>query len=83
MVGDGHILWGIHCSANDIRCRGSPFERVTVQVFAERDPAAIPWSDVGVDLVVESTGVFTDAERASDHLKGGAKKVIISAPASS
>ena len=52
-----------------------------VKVLAERDPAKIPWGDLGVDLVIESTGVFTDATRAADHLKGGAKKVIISAPA--
>jgi glyceraldehyde 3-phosphate dehydrogenase len=53
----------------------------SIRVFSERDPSRIPWSEMGVDLVVESTGVFTDAEKASGHLKGGAKKVIISAPA--
>ncbi|HXG42903.1 MAG TPA: type I glyceraldehyde-3-phosphate dehydrogenase [Dehalococcoidia bacterium] len=52
-----------------------------IQVLAERDPAKIPWGELGVDLVVESTGRFTDAEQASAHLKAGAKKVIISAPA--
>ena len=52
-----------------------------VRVFAERDPASIPWAEVGVDVVVESTGIFTDATKASAHIKGGAKKVIISAPA--
>jgi len=51
-----------------------------VTVFAERDPSNIPWANVGVDYVVESTGVFTTVEKASAHLKGGAKKVIISAP---
>ena len=53
----------------------------SIKVFSERDPAAIPWSEMGVDLVIESTGIFTDAEQAAGHLKGGAKKVIISAPA--
>ncbi len=54
----------------------------SVKVFSERDPAQIPWSEMGVDLVVESTGIFTDGEQARGHLKGGASKVIISAPAS-
>ena len=54
----------------------------TVKVFAERDPGAIKWSDVGVDIVIESTGFFTDANLAKAHIEsGGAKKVIISAPA--
>ncbi len=53
----------------------------SIRVFSERDPAQIPWSEMGVDLVVESTGLFTDAEKAGGHLEGGAKKVIISAPA--
>ena len=52
-----------------------------LRVFSERDPAKIPWGEVGADLVIESTGVFTDGERAAAHCKGGAKKVIISAPA--
>lgn len=52
-----------------------------LKVLAERDPANIPWGDLGVSIVVESTGFFTNAEKAKSHLKGGAKKVIISAPA--
>jgi len=52
-----------------------------VKVFAEKDPANLPWKDLEVDLVVESTGLFTDADKASAHIKGGAKKVIITAPA--
>jgi glyceraldehyde 3-phosphate dehydrogenase len=51
------------------------------RVFAEKDPANLPWSDLGVDIVVESTGRFTDADGAGKHLTAGAKKVIISAPA--
>ena len=54
----------------------------SIRVFAERDPAQIPWSEMDVSLVVESTGLFTDAEKAAGHLKGGARKVVISAPAS-
>ena len=52
-----------------------------IKVFSERDPAKIPWGDLGVQLVIESTGFFTNAQQAAGHLEGGAKKVIISAPA--
>jgi glyceraldehyde 3-phosphate dehydrogenase len=52
-----------------------------LKVLAERDPGALPWGDLGVDVVIESTGFFTDRENASKHLEGGAKKVVISAPA--
>ncbi len=53
-----------------------------VKAFAERDPAALPWGDVGAEVVIESTGLFTDRENAAKHLEAGAKKVLISAPAS-
>jgi glyceraldehyde 3-phosphate dehydrogenase len=53
----------------------------TIKVFAQKDPSALPWKDLGVDLVLESTGRFTNAPDAKKHLDGGARKVIISAPA--
>jgi glyceraldehyde 3-phosphate dehydrogenase len=53
----------------------------SVKVLSQRDPAAIPWRDMGVDVVIESTGVFTAVDKASSHLAAGAKKVIITAPA--
>ena len=52
-----------------------------IKAFAERDPAALPWGELGVDVVIESTGFFTDATKAKAHLDAGAKKVLISAPA--
>jgi glyceraldehyde 3-phosphate dehydrogenase len=52
-----------------------------IKVFAERDPANLPWGDLGVEIVIESTGVFRDGAKAAAHIQAGAKKVIISAPA--
>ncbi|WP_342559825.1 type I glyceraldehyde-3-phosphate dehydrogenase [Psychrobacillus sp. FSL W7-1457] len=52
-----------------------------IQVFAEKDPSVLPWKDLGVDIVIESTGVFSTVEKAGKHIEAGAKKVILSAPA--
>jgi glyceraldehyde 3-phosphate dehydrogenase len=52
-----------------------------IKVLSERNPASIPWSDYGIDIVIESTGLFRDATKAAAHLEGGVKKVVISAPA--
>src|SRR4029078_37761 len=52
-----------------------------IKAFSEKDPAALPWKDLGVDTVIESTGIFSSAEKAKAHVAGGARKVIISAPA--
>ena len=53
----------------------------SIKVLAERDPAELPWGELGVDIVIESTGIFTDGEKAKKHIEAGAKKVLISAPA--
>jgi glyceraldehyde 3-phosphate dehydrogenase len=53
----------------------------TIKVFAQKDPGMLPWKDLGVDIVLESTGIFTDRDKAAKHLEAGARKVIISAPA--
>lgn len=69
--------------SEEVTVEGSSFmvgER-EVKVFSERDPANIPWGDLGVDIVIESTGIFTNREDAQKHIDAGAKKVIISAPA--
>ena len=52
-----------------------------IRIFSERDPAALPWGEVGAEVVIESTGLFTDRENAAKHLQAGARKVVISAPA--
>jgi glyceraldehyde 3-phosphate dehydrogenase len=52
-----------------------------IRVLAERDPAALPWGELGAEVVIESTGLFTDRENAAKHIEAGAKKVVISAPA--
>src|SRR3954453_22264410 len=53
----------------------------SIRILAEKDPAALPWRDLGVEIVLESTGLFTDASKARAHIDAGARKVIISAPA--
>ena len=67
----------------DVKVDGSNIviDGVPMQVLSERDPAVLPWGDLGVDVVVESTGFFTDRDKAAKHLEAGARKVIISAPA--
>jgi glyceraldehyde 3-phosphate dehydrogenase len=72
----GNLDHGITASENGIKVESHEFH-----VFSERDPAAIPWDSVGAEIVIESTGRFTKAEDAKKHLRGGVKKVIISAPA--
>jgi glyceraldehyde 3-phosphate dehydrogenase len=71
----GRFKGDVHTANGKLIVNGSE-----ISVFQERDPASIPWGASGADVVVESTGVFTTIEKAGLHLKGGAKKVIISAP---
>src|SRR5262245_63046946 len=72
----GPIEGGAVAEAGSIKAAGRELKGL-----AERDPAMLPWADLGVDLVIESTGFFTSREGAQKHLDAGAKKVIISAPA--
>jgi glyceraldehyde 3-phosphate dehydrogenase len=73
-----HGRLGQDVSVND---EGISVAGKTIKVFAERDPKALPWGDLGVDVVIESTGIFTDRDKAAAHIEGGAPRVIISAPA--
>jgi glyceraldehyde 3-phosphate dehydrogenase len=73
--------YGIYGGTVEKRGDGLVIDGDALRVFSQKDPAAIPWGDVGADIVIESTGRFTDRDNAAKHLLGGAKKVIISAPA--
>jgi glyceraldehyde 3-phosphate dehydrogenase len=72
----GRLPQEVKANGDEVSVGGKP-----IKAFSERDPSALPWGDLGADVVIESTGLFTDATRARAHLDGGAKKVIISAPA--
>ncbi|MFC5834946.1 type I glyceraldehyde-3-phosphate dehydrogenase [Nonomuraea insulae] len=72
----GRLPYEVKASSDEIAVDGK-----AIKVFAERDPGKLPWGDLGVDVVLESTGLFTDANKARVHADNGAKKVIISAPA--
>ncbi|MBB6548952.1 type I glyceraldehyde-3-phosphate dehydrogenase [Nonomuraea rubra] len=72
----GRLPYEVKASSDEITVDGK-----AIKVFAERDPGKLPWGELGVDVVLESTGLFTDATKAKVHADNGAKKVIISAPA--
>jgi glyceraldehyde 3-phosphate dehydrogenase (phosphorylating) len=72
----GRLPYEVKATEDEITVNGKSFK-----VFEERDPAKLPWRDLGADIVIESTGLFTDADKAKVHADNGAKKVIISAPA--
>jgi glyceraldehyde 3-phosphate dehydrogenase len=72
----GRFPGTVEVAGNDLIVNGDRFK-----VFAEREPGKIPWGDAGAQIVIESTGLFTDGDKAAAHLTAGAKKVIISAPA--
>src|SRR5215475_13164117 len=72
----GRLGHDVKATSDEISVGGHTFK-----AFAERDPSKLPWGDLGADIVIESTGLFTDAEKAKVHVENGAKKVIISAPA--
>jgi len=74
-------LFGRYPGEVEVRGGALVVDGEEIKVLAERDPAAIKWGDLGVDVVIESTGIFTSREGASKHLDGGARKVLISAPA--
>jgi len=73
--------YGVYPGSVEVRDGALVVDGQPIRVFAERDPAKIPWREVGAELVVESTGLFTDAHKARAHLEAGARRVIISAPA--
>jgi glyceraldehyde 3-phosphate dehydrogenase len=73
--------YGIYPGKVEAKDDGIVVDGKKIKVLAEREPAKIPWRDYGVDIVIESTGLFTQGSKAAAHLQGGAKKVVISAPA--